>query len=100
LKPTRNIVKKRMAKETIKILKSNKLNLNRDEGIGLQNWSKSSVKSRRIPESNNQSSRTSCPRLGEQNENGELLIEVCGKHGLKIRGTMFSHQKCHMGQPC
>jgi hypothetical protein len=28
--------------------------------------------------------------LGERNENGKLVKEVYGKHGLKIGGTMFN----------
>jgi hypothetical protein len=29
------------------------------------------------------------------NENGELLIETCGNHGLMIGGTLFPHKECH-----
>lgn len=34
-------------------------------------------------------------RIGQRNENGELLIELCTEHGLKIGGTMFEHKNCH-----
>ena len=30
-----------------------------------------------------------------ENENGQLLIELCGKHGLLIGGTVFLHRDCH-----
>ena len=30
-----------------------------------------------------------------ENENRQLLIEFCGKHGLLIGGTVFSHRDCH-----
>lgn len=33
--------------------------------------------------------------VGEKNENGELLIELCGNHNLRIGGTMFPHHDCH-----
>jgi endonuclease/exonuclease/phosphatase family metal-dependent hydrolase len=33
--------------------------------------------------------------IGQVNENGGLLIECCGNHGLKIGGTMFIHKPCH-----
>lgn len=33
--------------------------------------------------------------LGHRNENGELLVELCGKHGLQIGGTLFAHKACH-----
>jgi hypothetical protein len=33
--------------------------------------------------------------LSQQNENGELLIEICGRHGLVIGGTIFPHKACH-----
>jgi len=29
------------------------------------------------------------------NENGQLLIELCGKHGLVIGGTVFPHKEGH-----
>jgi exonuclease III len=32
-----------------------------------------------------------------ENENGQLLIELCGKHGLLIGGTIFPHRDCHKG---
>jgi hypothetical protein len=32
---------------------------------------------------------------GDCNENGELLIETCGNHGLMIGGTLFPHRECH-----
>jgi hypothetical protein len=30
-----------------------------------------------------------------EKENRQLLIEPCGKHGLIIGGTVFSHRDCH-----
>jgi hypothetical protein len=30
-----------------------------------------------------------------ENENGQLLIEHCGKHGLLIGGTVFLHKDCY-----
>jgi hypothetical protein len=30
-----------------------------------------------------------------ENENGQLMIELCGKHGLLNGGTVFSHRDCH-----
>jgi hypothetical protein len=33
--------------------------------------------------------------LPQRNENGELLIEICGRHGLIIGGTIFPHKACH-----
>jgi hypothetical protein len=33
---------------------------------------------------------------GDCNENGELLIETCGNHGLMIGGTLFPHKECRM----
>ena len=30
-----------------------------------------------------------------ENENGQLVIELCGKHGLLIGGMVFSHRDCH-----
>jgi hypothetical protein len=33
--------------------------------------------------------------LPQRNENGELLIEICGRHGLVIGGTIFPHKACH-----
>jgi exonuclease III len=32
-----------------------------------------------------------------ENENGQLLIELCGKQGLLISGTIFPHRDCHKG---
>jgi hypothetical protein len=31
----------------------------------------------------------------KENENGQLLIELCGKHGLVIGGTVFPHKEGH-----
>jgi hypothetical protein len=31
----------------------------------------------------------------KENENGQLLIELCGKHGLVIGGTIFPHKEGH-----
>lgn len=33
--------------------------------------------------------------IGDRNENGEFLLELCGNFGLKIGGTMFAHKKHH-----
>jgi Reverse transcriptase (RNA-dependent DNA polymerase)/Domain of unknown function (DUF6451) len=33
--------------------------------------------------------------IGRRNENGGLLIELCGNHELKVGGTMFIHRDCH-----
>ena len=30
-----------------------------------------------------------------ENEDGQVLIEFCGKHGLLIGGTVFPHKDCH-----
>jgi hypothetical protein len=32
---------------------------------------------------------------GDCNENGELLIEMCGNRGLMTGGTLFPHKECH-----
>jgi hypothetical protein len=32
-----------------------------------------------------------------ENENAQLLIELCGKHRLLIGGTIFPHRDCHKG---
>ncbi len=29
------------------------------------------------------------------NENGNLFLELCGNHSLKIGGTLFPHKECH-----
>jgi hypothetical protein len=34
------------------------------------------------------------------NENGELLIETCGNHGLMIGGTFVSSQRMPQGDGC
>jgi hypothetical protein len=33
--------------------------------------------------------------LPHMNENGDLVIELCGRHGLIIGGTTFPHKYCH-----
>lgn len=33
--------------------------------------------------------------MGQRNENGELLIEICANHGLKIGGSLFIHKEEH-----
>jgi hypothetical protein len=33
--------------------------------------------------------------VGTMNENGNLFVELCGNHSLKIGGTLFPHKKCH-----
>jgi hypothetical protein len=30
-----------------------------------------------------------------ENANGQLLIELCGKHGFLVGGMVFSHRDCH-----
>jgi len=33
--------------------------------------------------------------VGTMNENGNLFVELCGNHSLKIGGTLFPHKECH-----
>jgi endonuclease/exonuclease/phosphatase family metal-dependent hydrolase len=33
--------------------------------------------------------------IGDRNENGKLLIELCGRYKLNIGGTLFPHKLCH-----
>jgi hypothetical protein len=33
--------------------------------------------------------------LADRNENGKLLIELCGRYKLNIGGTLFPHKLCH-----
>jgi hypothetical protein len=33
--------------------------------------------------------------LPHHNKNGDLLIGLCGKHGLAIGGTLLPHKDCH-----
>lgn len=33
--------------------------------------------------------------IDNRNENGELMVELCGMYNLKIGGTMFTHKRCH-----
>jgi hypothetical protein len=33
--------------------------------------------------------------LPHHNENGDLLIQLCGKHGLATGGILFPHKDCH-----
>ncbi|XP_011859971.1 PREDICTED: craniofacial development protein 2-like [Vollenhovia emeryi] len=33
--------------------------------------------------------------VGQKNENGELLIEICANYGLKIGGSLFIHKEKH-----
>jgi exonuclease III len=33
--------------------------------------------------------------LGERNENGQLFVDLCARHDLVIRGTIFPHKDCH-----
>lgn len=33
--------------------------------------------------------------LGVMNENGELLVDFCGAHNLRIGRTLFPHKDCH-----
>lgn len=35
--------------------------------------------------------------VGEKNENGELLIETCANHGLKINDSLVIHKKKYKG---
>jgi hypothetical protein len=34
-------------------------------------------------------------RMPCENKNGQLLIQLCEKHGLLNGGTVFSHRDCH-----
>lgn len=33
--------------------------------------------------------------IGHRNENGELLLEICGNFELCVGGTLFNHKTCH-----
>lgn len=33
--------------------------------------------------------------IGTCNENGELFLEICNNHDLKIAGSVFPHKECH-----
>jgi endonuclease/exonuclease/phosphatase family metal-dependent hydrolase len=33
--------------------------------------------------------------IRNRNENGELIIELCGRYNFKIGGTLFPHKLCH-----
>jgi hypothetical protein len=33
--------------------------------------------------------------VGTKNENGNLFVELCGNHSLKIGGALFPHKECH-----
>jgi hypothetical protein len=33
--------------------------------------------------------------VGAMNENGNLFVELCGNHSLKIGETLFPHKECH-----
>jgi hypothetical protein len=33
--------------------------------------------------------------VGTMNENGNLFVELCGNHSLKIGGALFPHKDCH-----
>jgi len=48
---------------------------------------------------NNQDTEHIMGRYGmpcdKENENGQLLIELCGKHGLVIGGMVFPHKEGH-----
>ncbi len=38
--------------------------------------------------------------VGTMNENGNLFVELCGNHSLKIGGTLFPHKECHKNTWC